>query len=146
MRVFRLLLVAVLFAPLLLQPRTASAAQSPPEVTVKNISAPSVAAADGKGTYDAYCAVCHGRDGKGHGPAAPALKGPLPDLTRLAAPSGQFKSVDVLEVVTGVRRPTAHGTREMPMWGPVFTSVEKQEVSKLRIYNLAKYIESMQQH
>ena len=34
--------------------------------------------------YTAYCAVCHGKDGKGNGPAAEALKVPPPDLTILA--------------------------------------------------------------
>jgi mono/diheme cytochrome c family protein len=30
--------------------------------------------ASGKEMFDTYCAVCHGTDGKGSGPAAPALK------------------------------------------------------------------------
>ena len=30
----------------------------------------------GKDLFEFYCASCHGRDGKGNGPVAPALKTP----------------------------------------------------------------------
>src|SRR5579864_7586717 len=33
--------------------------------------------------FQFYCATCHGKDGKGHGPVAAALKIPSPDLTLL---------------------------------------------------------------
>ena len=36
--------------------------------------------ASGQEMYKAYCAVCHGTDGKGGGPAASALKVPPPTL------------------------------------------------------------------
>ena len=35
-----------------------------------------------------YCASCHGVDALGDGPVAPALRAPLPDLTRIAERSG----------------------------------------------------------
>jgi mono/diheme cytochrome c family protein len=58
-----------------------AAAQTPPapppaaqKPTVKAVHAPPIVSLDGKDNYDAYCAVCHGRDAKGNGPAAPAMK------------------------------------------------------------------------
>ena len=35
----------------------------------------------GKGAYDSRCAFCHGKGGKGDGPAGKALKPPPPDFT-----------------------------------------------------------------
>src|SRR5215471_2808584 len=40
--------------------------------------------ASGQEMFAAYCAVCHGTNGKGNGPATPALKTPPANLTRLA--------------------------------------------------------------
>jgi hypothetical protein len=38
-----------------------------------------------------------------------------------------------------------HGTREMPVWGPVFSQIAwDQDLGRLRVYNLAKYVEGMQ--
>ena len=44
--------------------------------------------AHGAGPVEFYCATCHGRDGKGNGPVAAALKVVPPDLTRLARDNG----------------------------------------------------------
>jgi hypothetical protein len=39
----------------------------------------------------------------------------------------------------------AHGSREMPIWGPVFSQIEwDQDLGKVRIYNLAKFLETLQ--
>ena len=40
----------------------------------------------------------------------------------------------------------AHGSKDMPVWGPVFSSVSKgdQALVQLRISNLTKYIETLQ--
>jgi hypothetical protein len=61
-------------------------AASPQEksATKKAPSQAATAAAFGKQTYLEYCAVCHGPDGRGTGPAASALKDPPADLTTLA--------------------------------------------------------------
>jgi hypothetical protein len=91
--------------------------------------------------------VCHGKDGKGHGPAAAALKAPLSDLTTLAVRNqGRFSAKDVEDTILGRGKMTpAHGSEEMPIWGPVFRSMSAGEAGRdLRVTNLVKYLESMQ--
>ena len=51
---------------------------------IKKVPANPTSAGSGKEMFDAYCASCHGVDGKGNGPAAPALKKQPADLTLLA--------------------------------------------------------------
>jgi mono/diheme cytochrome c family protein len=106
-------------------------------------------AASGEQMYKEYCAVCHGRTGKGDGPAVEALKVPPPDLTMLARNNGGKYPADHVQAVLrlGVAG-TAHGTKDMPIWGSVLGSSEatKQDPAmvQLRIFNLTKHIESMQ--
>jgi hypothetical protein len=42
---------------------------------------------------------------------------------------------------------TAHGNKEMPVWGPIFSNMAQhdQAVSQLRIRNLTTYVELLQQ-
>jgi mono/diheme cytochrome c family protein len=97
--------------------------------------------------YRTYCAVCHGLDGKGSGPAAPALKQKTPDLTQLSKKSGgEFPLFRVTNIIQGDADIPAHGSRDMPMWGDVFRSLRRDEaVVKLRVHNLAQYLESLQE-
>jgi len=96
--------------------------------------------------YNGLCATCHGFDARGTGPAAPALKAPLPDLTRLAADhGGEFPAIHIMETILGERIVVGHGTREMPVWGSVFrTTTGSPAMARLRAYALLKHIESLQ--
>lgn len=97
--------------------------------------------------YRAYCAVCHGLDGKGSGPAASALKQRLPDLTLLSKKNGgKFPDFRVTGVIQGDAAIAAHGSRDMPMWGDVFRDLKRDESTvTLRVHNLTQYLASIQQ-
>ena len=109
---------------------------------VKLGPAPITNASDGAEMYRSYCAACHGKAGKGDGPAAPALKTKPSDLTRLNhAHPGGLSAKDFEDRIQGASMPLAHGTSPMPVWGPVFRAIGNDQ---LRIYNLKKYIDSLQ--
>ena len=120
-------------------------AQQKPKVS--HAPTPDTDPGSGVEMYRTYCAVCHGLDGKGNGPAAPALKQPLPDLTLLSKRNrGEFPMFRVTNIIQGDTVITAHGSREMPMWGDVFRGLKRDEaVVTLRVHNLAEYIASLQQ-
>ncbi len=104
--------------------------------------------ASGKQMYQEYCAVCHGVDGKGNGPAASALKVVTPDLTTLAKYNGgKFPDAHVASVLRSGTTLAAHGSSDMPIWGPLFRSMNKQDdaVVAQRITNLTHYLETLQQ-
>jgi mono/diheme cytochrome c family protein len=101
----------------------------------------------GPALYAAYCAVCHGKDLRGGGPMARSLKAATPDLTTIAARSGgKFPLARVQRIVSGEEQiPGGHGSREMPVWGPIFSQVAwDQDLGRIRVYNLAKHLESLQ--
>jgi mono/diheme cytochrome c family protein len=103
-------------------------------------------AASGVQMFNTYCAVCHGKDAKGDGPLATELKIPPANLTLLTKNhGGKYPSDYVSEVImTGPRDAKAHGSRDMPVWGSVFKSLGDQASVQQRIFNLNKYIESLQ--
>jgi cbb3-type cytochrome c oxidase subunit III len=102
---------------------------------------------EGPALYTAYCAVCHGADGRGSGPMAKSLKTAPANLTRITTRnSGKFPLVRLEKIILGEEAITAgHGTREMPVWGPIFSQVAwDQDLGRIRVYNLAKFIEEIQ--
>ena len=101
---------------------------------------------EGPDLFRAYCASCHGKDGRGNGPAAPAIKARVPDLTVIAKNNGgQFPSARVRRIIMGDDVISAHGSREMPVWGPIFHQIESDvDRGYVRVENLVKYVESIQ--
>jgi mono/diheme cytochrome c family protein len=123
-----------------------SAAQAPPP-PIQPEQRRLISSLEGSDLYQAYCAVCHGNDAKGGGPMARALRVPPSDLTRIAVHSGGiFPTQRVERIISGESEvATGHGTREMPLWGPVFSQVAwDQDLGRVRIDNLAKYLEKLQ--
>ena len=105
---------------------------------------PSMAGGD---LFRFYCASCHGREGKGDGPVASALNRRPPDLTTIARRNGgRFPTDRVEGFVTGNREPTlAHGSADMPVWGPIFQALDPQDrMNRIRIENVVAFIESIQ--
>jgi mono/diheme cytochrome c family protein len=107
---------------------------------------PLIYSTKGPDLYRAYCAVCHGTAGHGDGPMAPMLKEKIPDLTILAKNNkGQFPASLVRKTIEGTDTATSHGTRAMPIWGPIFHQVEDdKDFGYVRVENLLKYLESIQ--
>ncbi len=117
------------------------------EKTINKVPMKPTSAASGEDKH--YCAACHGSIGKGDGPAAAALKAAPPDLTLLGKNNGgKFPTDYVMSVLRFVATKSAHGAKNMPVWGPLFGSTNLQGqapgVVELRISNLAKYLESIQ--
>jgi len=114
---------------------------------IKHTPAPQTSAASGKEMFIAYCASCHGADAKGNGPAASALNSKPADLTVLAAHNGgKFPASRVMSILRGEATVTAHGNRDMPVWGPVFWKMSQGHPAELqqRVANLTHYLESLQ--
>lgn len=125
-----------------------STAQTPPEI--KRSPVRGSLSFEGKALYNELCAVCHGAGGKGDGPAAAALTMMPTNLTRLAKQEGgKFPFEAVRRYIQGADEVTAHGNREMPIWGQVFRSMGSVDTARsqaeLRTHNLVKYIESIQE-
>jgi mono/diheme cytochrome c family protein len=102
---------------------------------------------DGQALYNAYCAACHATDARGGGPMAASFKVPPPDLTRIAARNGGvYPASRVERIISGEEPlPGGHGTRAMPVWGPIFSQVAwDQDLGRLRLHNLATYIAHLQ--
>jgi cytochrome c553 len=119
-------------------------------VEIKKVPITHVDPTSGEQMYLSYCAACHGRDGKGYGPATPALKAAPPDLTTLAKRNnGQYPTLKVMQTIRGDVASPAHGDKDMPVWGPAFRSLHFDGDPSIdvqrRISSLNGYIESLQQ-
>ena len=114
---------------------------------IKHVPATYTSPSSGKDMYMAYCASCHGADGKGEGPAAPALKMKPTNLTALDARNGgTFPASHVAAEIQGGSMTPAHGSKDMPVWGPIFMAMGGHSAAQvqLRIRNLTNYLESIQ--
>ena len=125
--------------PRALAHQNASPAPNPDQSTVLPL--------DGARIFRNYCASCHGVNGNGDGPVAPALKTKVPLLTTLARRNhGKFPTDRVRSIISGDENHAAHGSREMPVWGPVFHQIQNdQDLGYVRLQNVTEYLMSIQQ-
>jgi mono/diheme cytochrome c family protein len=114
---------------------------------VKKAPIQQTSAASGKDMFNQYCAPCHGADGKGNGPAAPSMKSMPTDLSQLAKKNdGKFPSAKLSSTLNFGSGVPSHGSADMPVWGPLFRSLDKyhDSVVQQRVANLVGYIETLQ--
>src|SRR5690349_2750726 len=103
----------------------------------------------GRQIYKEHCASCHGSYGRGNGPVARSLRKPPSDLTTLAKRhGGAFPEEYVANVLRFGLAFSAHGSSEMPVWGPIFQYLEhyNEAAVRQRIKNLCEYLESIQRN
>ena len=96
--------------------------------------------------FQSYCAACHGVEAKGNGPAAPALKAAVPDLTTIAKRNGgKYPDMKIVSIIKGDPEIAAHGSKDMPVWGTLLRSNNATDNEQaLRIRNLTEYIGTLQ--
>jgi mono/diheme cytochrome c family protein len=137
---------AALVAALLFSGMTVAMAQEGTK-TIKKAPIQMTSATSGEEMFNTYCAVCHGKGGKGDGPAASEFKIPPANLTLLAKNhNGNFPDAYISEVIlTGPRDAKAHGSKDMPVWGSLFSHLGDSATVKLRIHNLTDYIGTLQE-
>ena len=139
--------ILCILATLLLLVAGLAMAQGQPTGTIKRTAVQPTSPVSGQEMFNAYCAACHGKDGKGTGPAAPQLKQAPADLTTLAKRhNGKFPDDYVTSVLRfGTKSPT-HGSSDMPVWGPLLSAVSNHDKAQveIRITNLTAYIKSLQ--
>ena len=114
---------------------------------IKHVPVKETSPASGQEMYNSYCAVCHGKDGKGNGPATEALKVPPTNLTLLSKNNGgKYPDMKVASAIRGDANLPAHGSKDMPVWGRLFWSMSHGHEAEVqqRVSNLNQYIEGMQ--
>jgi len=112
----------------------------------------------GEFEYQNSCVACHGVSGTGDGPVTDFLSGAVvPDLTVLQSNNGGvFPVTAVYEAIDGSDVASAHGTRDMPIWGsrfrqrasdasdPHFSASGSEGYANTRILALIEHLASIQ--
>jgi len=107
-----------------------------------------ITSTSGQEEYTAYCAGCHGQDGRGSGRSAAYCTVAPANLTQLAQRnSGVYPVERVCDVLRrGTGRPP-RGQGYMPVWEPLLKSMNADPpgVTEMRIQNLAAYVKILQE-
>jgi mono/diheme cytochrome c family protein len=105
----------------------------------------------GQREFVASCASCHGASGKGDGVLRDHLTKPPSDLTTLARRNGGvFPAQRVRDTIDGRGSIDIgpHGSREMPVWGQVYSAEDTQPYElhgRIRINALVDYLVRIQE-
>ena len=121
-------------------------AASAQQKTIKTVRPAATSSLDGKSLFQEFCAVCHGKDAKGGGPAASALKTQPGDLTLISRNNkGNFPDTKILAILKGEQSIAAHGNADMPTWGKTFGDMNvNPNVGQGRMHALVMYLQDIQ--
>jgi len=116
-------------------------------LTIGGCFSAGAAAPDGAKIFMNHCAACHGAMGEGDGPVAASMAVAVPSLRTLAMRNGgEFPESAVAAYIDGRELREAHGDRQMPVWGDVFTITERgeEDVIAARIKVLVWFVAGLQ--
>ena len=102
--------------------------------------------ARGKQSFRDHCAVCHGNDAHGNGPAAAALTPRPTDLSLFTKRTGSFPAAKVEASIRGTDPVVAHGIPGMMVWGAILRSEANGNEARTdeQIADLVAFIRSIQ--
>jgi mono/diheme cytochrome c family protein len=100
----------------------------------------------GADEFQRYCALCHGRDGRGLGPVSDAMTRPATDLTQIAKRNdGAFPFDKVAETIRHGGGIAEHTRSRMPAWGKIFSAGSDPARADSIVLEVTKYIQSLQE-
>ena len=88
--------------------------------------------ARGKVHFMKYCSSCHGEDGRGL--TIDTLNQQPADLTQISKSyrTSKFPILEIAHMIDGRQMPNAHGDRQMPVWGEVFSEQEHLDEDQIK--------------
>jgi len=116
-----------------------AAAKAPPRIVLAPIAR--VDRIDGALLYGAYCAQCHGEQGRADGPLAAHLGVAVPDLTGLADERGAF---DRRAVRAAVARRAMVPHADAEPWRDVLADSYGDRTAERMLNALVRYVETLQ--
>ena len=101
----------------------------------------------GRTLFEQHCASCHGKTGRGDGPAAATLAIKPPDLTLMRHRNGAFLAAAVESAITGSNSAVVHRAPGMITWSAIFRAGARgnQAAGEARTRDLVAFIESIQE-
>jgi len=135
--------VMVLQAAVLLAGLFAAASTSPDEKAKTQQHDPGrlIQSLNGPEIYRAHCATCHGVEGKGDGPVAPALTTKMPDLSTISQRSGGVFPVGrVRKIILGDEIIAGHVPAKCPFGGRYSTRSRKTAITAKFVCKISRII------
>ena len=88
--------------------------------------------------------LCHGvAEGDGRRFRRSLRMAPTPTITQRSG--GVFPVGRVRKIIIGDEVIPGHGSREMPIWGPIFHQIqEDRDYGEIRLQNITDYLKSIQ--
>jgi len=101
----------------------------------------------GRMLFDQHCALCHGKGGKGDGPAASTLNKRPTNVTLMQKRHGAFFAAQAESAIRGTNPVVAHGAPGMMVWGAILRANARGDEAAVdaRVRDLLAFIESIQE-